>query len=332
MGVKLKELFEPTKIKMSELSGKVIAIDAFNWIFQFLTTIRLADGSYLTDSKGRVTTHLNGLFYRSVSMLENRVKPVFVFDGKAPKFKKETLQERERTKEEAMIKMQNASTAEEKAMYMRRLSKIDDYIIDSSKELLSYLGIPYVQAPAEGEAQAAYLSMQGKVFAAASQDYDTLLFGAKKVVRNLNLTNKKKVSGKGITTSVLPELIDAGSNLSRLGITRDQLITLSLFVGTDYNKGVDGIGPKKALKIVKEKSREEIFSSYDFRSDYGIKEIYEYFISPNVIEVGEDLNPKKVNNEKLVSFLCDEHSFSKDRVNQYLEKIKIEENSLSFYG
>jgi flap endonuclease-1 len=332
MGVKLNGLFESRKIKMSELSGKVIAIDAFNWIFQFLTTIRLADGSYLTDSKGRVTTHLNGLFYRSVSLLENRIKPVFVFDGKAPKFKKETLQEREKTKEEAMEKMEHATTAEEKAMYMRRLARIDDYIIDSSKELLHYLGIPYIQAPAEGEAQAAALSKQGKVFAAASQDYDTLLFGAKKVIRNLNITNKRKVSGKGITTGVSPEIIDAGYNLNKLEINREQLILLSLFVGTDYNKGVDGIGPKKALKLVKKKSKSELFNAYDFRTDYDINEIYEYFISPSVINVNEDLNPGKIERERLIKFLCDEHSFSKDRVNQYLEKVKTEDNSLSLYG
>ncbi len=332
MGVKLKELFESNSIKLSELSGKAIAVDAFNWIFQFLTTIRLADGSYLTDSKGRVTTHLNGLFYRSISLLENRIKPVFVFDGKAPKFKKETLLEREKTKEEAMEKMEHAATPEEKAMYMRRLSRIDDYIIDSSKELLLYLGIPYVQAPAEGEAQAARLNQQGKVFAAASQDYDTILFGAKKVVRNLNITNKRKINGKGITTSVSPEIIDSISNLSRLGITREQLITLSLFVGTDYNKGVEGIGPKKALKLVKDKSRDEIFSAYDFRSDYDIKEIYEYFVSPNTVEIDKDLNPNRIEKEKLIKFLCEEHSFSEERVKQYIGKVKTEDNSLSLYG
>ena len=332
MGVKLKELFESNSIKLSELSGKAIAVDAFNWIFQFLTTIRLADGSYLTDSKGRVTTHLNGLFYRSISLLENRIKPVFVFDGKAPKFKKETLLEREKTKEEAMEKMEHAATPEEKAMYMRRLSRIDDYIIDSSKELLLYLGIPYVQAPAEGEAQAARLNQQGKVFAAASQDYDTILFGAKKVVRNLNITNKRKINGKGITTSVSPEIIDSISNLSRLGITREQLITLSLFVGTDYNKGVEGIGPKKALKLVKDKSRDEIFSAYDFRSDYDIKEIYEYFVSPNIVEIDKDLNPNRIEKEKLIKFLCEEHSFSEERVKQYIGKVKTEDNSLSLYG
>lgn len=332
MGVKLNGLFESKKIKVSELSGKAIAIDAFNWIFQFLTTIRLADGSYLTDSKGRVTTHLNGLFYRSISLLENKIKPVFVFDGKAPKFKKETLQEREKTKEEALEKMEHASTPEEKAMYMRRLARIDDYIIDSSKELLVYLGIPYVQAPAEGEAQAAVLSQQGKVFAAASQDYDTLLFGARKVVRNLNITNRRKISGKGIMAGVSPEIIDASYNLNKLGISREQLIILSLFVGTDYNKGVDGIGPKKALKLVKEKSRSDLFNTYDFRADYDINEIYEYFISPNVIEVKDDLKPGKIDREKLIKFLCDEHSFSVERVNQYLEKVKTEDNLLSFYG
>lgn len=332
MGVKLNGLFEAKKIKISELSGKAIAIDAFNWIFQFLTTVRLADGSYLTDSKGRVTTHLNGLFYRSISLLENRIKPVFVFDGKAPKFKKETLRERERAKEEAMEKMEHAVSSEEKAMYMRRLARIDDYMIDSSKELLLYLGIPYIQAPAEGEAQAAILSQQGKVFAAASQDYDTLLFGAKKVVRNLNITNKRKISGKGITTNIYPEIIDANSNLSGLGITREQLITLSLFVGTDYNKGVDGIGPKKALKLVKEKERNELFNTYNFRADYDINEIYEYFLFPSTVDVKEDLNPGKIDGEKLVNFLCEEHGFSKERVIQYIEKVKTEDNLLSFYG
>ncbi len=332
MGVKLNGLFESRKIKIAELSGKIIAVDAFNWIFQFLTTIRMADGSYLTDSKGRVTTHLNGLFYRSVSLLENRIKPVFVFDGKAPKFKKETLLEREKTKEEAMEKMEHAATQEEKAMYMRRLAKIDDYIIDSSKELLGYLGIPCIQAPAEGEAQAAVLSRQGKVFAAASQDYDTLLFGAKRVVRNLNLTNKKKISGKGIVTAVSPELIDANYNLNRLGINREQLILLSLFVGTDYNKGVEGIGAKKALKLVKEKNRNELFDTYDFRADYDIKEIYDYFVSPNTVEVDSDLSTNKPERDKLIRFLCDEHSFSRERVDQYLEKLKTEDNSLSLYG
>ena len=332
MGVKLNGLFESRSIKMGDLSGKTLAIDAFNWIFQFLTTIRLADGSYLTDAEGRVTTHLNGLFYRSISLLENRIKPVFVFDGKAPKFKKETLKEREKTKEEAREKMENAKTPEEKAMYMRRLSRIDDYIVESSKELLGAMGIPFIQAPAEGEAQAARLSEQGRVFAAASQDYDTVLFGAKRTVRNLNITNRKKIGGKGITSAVAPELIDTEYNLKRLGITREQLVILSLFVGTDYNKGVDGIGPKKALKIVKENDRDAILGAYDFRSEYDIRQIYEYFLSPNVIDAGQDIPQGKIDGESTVKFLCGEHGFSEERVRQYVGKVKMNDNSLSLYG
>lgn len=332
MGVKLNGIFEGKSIKMQELAGKVIAIDAFNWIFQFLTTIRLADGSYLTDSKGRVTTHLNGIFYRCVSLLENNITPVFVFDGSAPRFKKETLKEREKAKEEAEVMLEKASTLEEKAMYMRRLARIDSYIIDSAKELLSYMGIKYIQAPAEGEAQAAQMSNEGKVFAAASQDYDTFLFGAKRVVRNLNITNKRKISRKGISTQVAPEIIEADYNLKKLGINREKLIVLSLFTGTDYNKGVEGIGPKKALKLVKEFDYNELLEKYNFRSNYDIKEIFNYFLNPDTVNVSDDLNIEKVDKEKLLAFLCDEHGFSKDRVQQFLDKLNRRENSLTFYG
>ncbi len=332
MGVKLNGIFEGKSIKMQELAGKVIAIDAFNWIFQFLTTIRLADGSYLTDSKGRITTHLNGIFYRCVSLLENNITPVFVFDGSAPRFKKETLKEREKAKEEAEVMLEKASTLEEKAMYMRRLARIDSYIIDSAKELLSYMGIKYIQAPAEGEAQAAQMSNEGKVFAAASQDYDTFLFGAKRVVRNLNITNKRKISRKRISTQVAPEIIEADYNLKKLGINREKLIVLSLFTGTDYNKGVEGIGPKKALKLVKEFDYNELLEKYNFRSNYDIKEIFNYFLNPDTVNVSDDLNIEKVDKEKLIAFLCDEHGFSKDRVQQFLDKLNRRENSLTFYG
>ena len=332
MGVKFNGLFYSRAVKMEELAGKTIAIDAFNWIFQFLTTIRLADGSYLTDSKGRVTTHLNGIFYRSIAMLENKINPVFVFDGKAPAFKKETLHEREKIKEEARERAENAKTEEERAMYMRRLSKVDDYIIDSAKELLSYMGIKFIQAPAEGEAQAAFMSRKGLVFAAASQDYDTFLFGAKRVVRNLNVTNRKKINRKGITTQVSPEMIELDSNLSKLGINREKLILIALFTGTDYNKGVEGIGPKKALKLVKEESIEKLLKNHDFRAGYEIKDIFEYFLNPKVVEVPEDLTLGKIQKDKLVDFLCTEHGFSEERVDSSLEKTKRSENSLAFYG
>ncbi len=328
MGVKLKSIMPTRPIELKDLAGKSISIDAFNWIYQFLTTIRLADGSLLTDRKGNVTTHLNGLFYRSINLLENNITPFFVFDGPAPKFKKETLKERQEAKQEAVRLAATAKTPEEKNMYLRRSAAINDYIIDSSKDLLDLMGIPYLQAPAEGEAQAAKINRDGLVYAVASQDYDTLLFGANRLVRNLNISNRKKVAGKGISANVSPELIETKD----VGLSREQMILISLFVGTDYNEGVKGIGPKKALDIAKSKSAEEILGAYDFGSSYDIKEVYQYFLEPKVVESREKPELKSIDKERLMAFLCTEHSFDEQRMKAALERINRQDNVLSRYG
>ena len=317
---------------MKELAGRSLAIDAFNWIYQFLTTIRLADGSYLTDKEGNITTHLNGLFYRSLNLLSNNITPIFVFDGRAPKFKKATAMEREEAKMEAEKLAESAATREERLMYMRRTVRIDNYIVDSSKELLTAMGIPFFQAPAEGEAQAARINADGLVYGAASQDYDTLLFGAGRLIRNLNITNRKKVTGKGITTAVMPEIIESGDYVKTLGISREQLVVLSLLVGTDYNRGVNGIGPKKALSLVKKESTDKIMGSYDFGCDYSIREVYEYFLNPNVSEMHDEVRLKRLERENLIDFMCTKHGFDLQRISSAVDKIKKDEASLFDYG
>ena len=316
---------------VSILAGKKIGVDAFNWVYQFLTTIRLADGSQLTDRNGKVTSHLNGLFYRCINLLSNNITPIFVFDGKAPKFKKNTLVQREEAKEHARAMAMEAKTVEERAMYMKRASAIDDYIIESSKALLSYMGVPFIQAPAEGEAQASVMNSGGLVYCVASQDYDTLLFGAERVVRNLNVTNRKKIPGKGIRGNVPPEMIEMADYAS-LGLDREKLVLIGLLVGTDYNSGVQGIGPKKALKLVKKMTKEEILSSFDFGTSSDINEIFSYFISPNVTRLEKLPERKSPDREALLKFLSEEHGFAADRVISSLEKIKISENSLFQYG
>ncbi len=214
---------------MQDLGGKIIAVDAFNWIFQFLTTIRLADGSFLTDKNGKVTTHLNGIFYRTINLLTNNITPCFVFDGEPPKFKKETVKQRKEVKEEAIKMAESAKTEEERAMYLRRATSIDDYIIESSKKLLYLMGVPYIQAPAEGEAQAASIVKSGLAYAVASQDYDTLLFGGIRLVRNLNIANKRKLPGRNIKVNVYPEFIDSFdkdrviSNLNKINTKQNSL-------------------------------------------------------------------------------------------------------------
>jgi flap endonuclease-1 len=328
MGVKLKDLAIGREIKLKDLSGKTIAVDAFNWIYQFLTTIRLADGSYLTDRSGDITSHLNGLFYRTMNLLTNDVTPIFVFDGSAPKFKKATNIERARIREEAKKRAEEAKTEEERAMYMKRAVTINDKIISSSKELLSLMGINVIQAPAEGEAEAAHINSNGSAYGVASQDYDALLFGANKLIRNLNITNRRKLPSKGISTEVPPEVIDKKA-YEDLGIDREKLVLIALFIGTDYNRGVKGIGPKKALAIVKKEKKEAIFNSYDFGCDYSINEVFDYFMHPNVTDT-ETAIPLHMDKGKLIDFLCDRHSFSKERMESYLDKINKEESLLKY--
>lgn len=331
MGVKLKDFVSPKRIELGSLTGRIIAIDAFNWIYQFLTTIRLADGSPLTDKNGKVTSHLNGLFYRSMSLLNANVIPWFIFDGAYPKFKRNTNMERQKAKEHAEKLAKEAETEEERAMYLRRTARIDDYIISSSKELLGLLGIPTYQAPAEGEAQAARFNKDSLAYAVASQDYDTILFGGEKIIRNLNITNKKKAMGKGVMVDVKPEIIEAKTLFSTLGINREQLIALALMMGTDYNDGVNGIGPKKGLAIVRKEQINQILADYDFGSEYPIKEIFDYFIEPRADSLAEKPSLRSPSKEKLVSFLSGEHSFSAERIEASIEKLKKSDALLTDY-
>src|SRR3989344_7674643 len=244
MGLKISEIVPKKAISFSDLKGKTLAVDAFNTIYQFLSTIRQSDGTPLMDNKKRITSHLSGLFYRNVNLLREGLKLVYVFDGQAPKLKTGTWERRTQAKENAFEKYEQAKKKEdieEMGKYAKQLATLDEEKIKESKELLEAMGIMVVQAPGEGEAQAAYLSQKKDVYACASQDYDSLLFGAPLLVQNLTLARKRKtVSGY---VSIEPEIIELEKVLNSLQINLDQLICLGILVGTDYNPGgVKGIG------------------------------------------------------------------------------------------
>ncbi|MDK2783923.1 MAG: flap endonuclease, partial [Thermococcaceae archaeon] len=210
MGVQIGELLPRKELELENLNGKKVAIDAFNAIYQFLSTIRQRDGTPLMDSKGRITSHLSGLFYRTINLMEAGIKPAYVFDGKPPEFKKKELEKRAEYREEAQEKWEEAlarGDMEEAKKYAQRASKVNEMLIEDAKKLLELMGIPWVQAPSEGEAQAAYMASKGDVWASASQDYDSLLFGTPRLVRNLTITGKRKLPGKDVYVEVKPELI-----------------------------------------------------------------------------------------------------------------------------
>jgi len=326
MGIQISEIIPKKEINLSDLKGKTVAIDAYVTLYQFLTTIRQPDGTPLQDSKGNTTSHLSGLFYRNINLLQEGIKPLYVFDGKPPELKQAEIQKRKEAKQIAEQKYQEAKAKDdiqEMKKYGGRFVKITDQIISESKELLTALGIPVIQAPGEGEAEAATLARQGKVYAAASQDYDALLYATPYLVRNLTSARRKKMPS-GLYIDIKPELITFQQVLNELGIDKDQLIALSILVGTDYNPGgVKGLGQKRALEIVQQyKYPIEIFKhvkqKFDFIFDW--QEIFKQFHEYKS-EYIKNIEFKEVDESKVKEILL-KHDFSEARIDSGLQKLK----------
>ncbi len=328
MGVNLKNIITKEPIEIEQLKGKTIAIDTFNILFQFLTTIRSPDGNLLTNKEGKTTSHLIGLFSRTAKFLETGIKPIFVFDGKSPELKSQEIQRRKQTKQEAHEKLEQARKEEDTELiqkYAARTTTLNDEMIESAKKLIDLMGLPVIQAPSEGEAQASHIVKKGEAWTVASQDYDSILYGADRLVQNLSIAGKRKKNKTLGYTIVKPELIDLKKNLEILGINQEQLIATAMLVGTDYNyRGIKGIGPKNALKLAKKhKNPEEIFkeAKWNEHFNYPWQEVYELFTK---MPINKDylIKFKEINDEKLTEFLVEQNDFSIERVKSTIEKIK----------
>ncbi len=325
MGVDLGDLFEKKEIELTELKGKVIAIDAYNTLYQFLSIIRQRDGTPLMDSHGGITSHLSGFLYRTTNLVEAGIKPVFVFDGAPPAFKNNTIEERKKIRTEAREKYEEAKAKGDEVAAFKHAqasSRIGGNMIEDAKNLLGFMGIPVIQAPSEGEAQAAFMVREKKAYAAGSQDYDALLFGASIMVRNLAVTGKRKLPGKSVYVDVKPEAIELEPGLLKLEISREQLIDIALLVGTDYNEGIKGIGPKKALKLIKKHGSIGGALGELNAEIKNLAEIKALFINPDVTS-DYDLKWKKPDSAAIIKFLCEGHDFSQERVSKAVERLLL---------
>ena len=324
MGTDIGDLLEKRKVELSYLANRIVAIDAFNTLHQFLSIIRQRDGSPLQDSSGRVTSHLSGLLYRTASLVEAGIRPVFVFDGKPPDLKAETLNKRKEVRESAWEKWETAKASgdlEAAYKHAQASSKVDQQIVEDAKYLIDIMGIPWVQAPSEGEAQAAHMVLKKDADFVASQDYDSFLFGAPAVVRNLAITGKRKLPGKNVYVDVEPELIELEETLEALGVDRQQLIDIAICVGTDYNKGLEKVGPKTALKLVRKHGDIHAVLREKKVEIEALDRIRDFFIAPETTDDYE-LKWKKPDHDRLIEFLCKEHDFSEDRVEKAFERLK----------
>ncbi len=326
MGLDLKPLVKSSPITISELSGKVIAIDAYNTIYQFLATIRGITGELLTNNNGEVTSHLSGLFYRNVNLLAEDIKLIYIFDGEPSPLKSKEIDRRRQVKQDALNKYQEAITAgrfEDARKYGQATSVLTDKMVEESKVILTLLGIPYIQAPSEGEAAAAQLTQSNIAFACASQDYDSLLFGAKRLIRNLAISGKRKVPNRNVYVDIEPEIIEQQQLLNETGLNLEQLVDIGILIGTDFNPGgIPGIGPKTALKLVREHNKLEKIEKIEASlANIPYKEIREVFLKQEAPKInGIEFN--EINYDALVNFLCTDKNFSVARVNTSLDKVK----------
>ncbi|OLC33053.1 MAG: flap endonuclease-1 [Thaumarchaeota archaeon 13_1_40CM_4_38_7] len=326
MGLDLKALCVREKTNLESFSSKIVAIDAYNAIYQFLSIIRGPDGQPLSDNSGKITSHISGLFYRNVNFLSLGIKPVYVFDGRPPSLKTAEIEKRKQIKKDATIKYEKALSEgkyDEARKYAQQTSVLRDEMVNDSKKLLDLFGIPYIQAPSEGEATAAHLTITGKAYASASQDFDSLLFGAKKLVRNFTNSGRRKLPNRNTTIEVEPEIIDLHKTLSELGVTREQLVDIGILIGTDYNPdGFERIGPKTALKIVKEHGRlEDIPQIQDKLVELDYKKLRQMFLSPQIVDVKE-INFGNIDYQGVISYLTQERNFSQERVETSLNRLK----------
>ena len=327
LGVNLTPIMIKKILRLENLRGKSFAVDANNMLYQFLALIRMPDGTPLQDSNGNITSHLAGLMFRSTRLIcDYNIRLIFVFDGKPPKLKQREIVKRRELREKATVEWKAALragdhiTAFSKAVMTSRLTRP---MTKDAKKLLQLLGIPFVQAPSEAEAQTAYMAFKGDVWAANSKDYDSLLFGAPRLLRYLTISGKEFLPSKGIARPLKPELINLSSFLSHHGITREQLIDIAILMGTDFNKGIKGIGPKTAVNLLKrhgkiENMPDEIRSKIEGQNSEQVRKL---FLQPPVTS-NYTLNYASLNEEGLTDFLCNQRDFSRQRVETAIRRMK----------
>jgi flap endonuclease-1 len=342
-GVDISDIVPKEDIELEILKGNIVALDAYNILYQFVSTIRQPDGTPLKDGLGRVTSHLSGLFYRTAKILELNIKPIFVFDGKPHPLKRATIDERVARKEKAKAEYEEALAAgdiEKARSKATQTSRLTKEMVAEAKRLLDLMGVPHLTAPGEGEAQASFMVTEGVANAVGSQDFDSLLFGADVLVRNMTFSGRRKLPRRNIYITVVPERIELERSLGQLQVTREQLVDMGILVGTDFNPGVKGIGPKKALKYMREfGSLERVMeekASEQWGMVEGYKEIRRIFLEPDVtddfsVEWGTMVK------DEIKAYLCNERDFSEARVEGSLKKLDMvrdtkAQTSLDLFG
>ena len=308
----LRELAVIESVGFDDLDGTVVAVDAHNWLYRYLTTtVRWTDGNTYTTADGTEVANLLGIIRGLPKFFEHDLVPVFVFDGAVTDLKAEEVAERraaKRTAEEALAEAREAGDAIEAAKYEARTQRLTDVIQRTTRDLLELLDVPMVEAPAEGEAQAAHMAEAGDVDYVGTEDYDALLFGAPLTLRQL-------------TSSGDPELMDLEATLESLSLTRTQLVEVAILIGTDFNPGLSGYGPKTALKAIREHGTLEAVLREEDETMPLAGRVRELFLAPDVTGEYEFDTTVSPDIDGARAFVCEEWEIPEDAVESGLSRL-----------
>lgn len=304
--------------------GRKVAIDASMSLYQFLIAVRQSDGQQLMSDSGETTSHLIGFFYRTLRMIDYGIKPMYVFDGKPPDLKSKVLAGRFGRREEAREEQEeekDVATNERADQLARRQVKVTKVHNQEARDLLKLMGIPCITAPSEAEAQCAELVKAGKVYAVGSEDMDTLTFGTPVLLKHLTFSEAKRMPVAEVNLE---------KALRGMEMEMDQFIDLCILLGCDYMDPIKGMGPKTALKLIREhKTIEGVLEHIkDSGKKMVVPEVWPYeeareiFRRPDVTK-GADMEIKweAPDVEGLVQFMCTDRGFNEDRIRKGADKL-----------
>ncbi len=320
MGCNLRDLAKAESIDLADLSGERIAVDVFLSAYQFITAMTGQDGRPLSDSKSRPVAHLMGFLDRATILIASGIEPIFVFDGKPPELKRETLNERRSRKNIAKKKWDDAMESGDLKAAKKIGPQIAEYtseMVQETKDLFDVLGVSWIEAPMEAEGAAAVRARNGEIHAVATQDWDALLYGAPIMIRNLMSHGTKKF-GRTLTA----ERIILNDMLEEHGISHEQLVDLGIMIGTDFHPGFRGIGPKTGLKLIKAHGTlEAVAQVKGIEVPHNIEEIRNLFLNHPINENLDLPESKRAVEEQIRAFVQNERGFSENRTMRALERL-----------
>jgi flap endonuclease-1 len=337
MGVKLNELVEKHKTDFGSLTGKIIAIDAPNIIMGLFNFVlkehhNSTDG-LLLDRTQRPISHLYGLLYRVNFLYSKHIFPLFCFDGKDSELKRYVIKDRLNDFRFAKQWYDQAYHSGNKAL-TKQIALSREYlwqnILSESKQLLGALGVPFIESAASAESQCAQLVKDKIAHYSYSQDYDSLLFGCPHLLQNLSKSLKRKIRGRWTYQKIVPYIIHHKETLTHLNINQFQLVDMALMLKTDYFPGIHSIGPKTALKLIKQHNNIETIiqqeaKKYDFSSltEDIIMKIRKIFLLPEVLTISDPIRWTYPNHTQIIHLLCEEHNLNRERVENSINKLLI---------